>query len=73
MTINAKAAIDSNRYADPIKTNGRWVEQAKPGPAGISATSDGTANIARNRQRPAGVPGRLERRRQRDVLLSAYS
>jgi hypothetical protein len=27
--IAANAAIDSNRYADPIKTNGRWVEQIK--------------------------------------------
>ena len=35
VTIDAKAAIDSNRYTDPIKTNGRWVEQAKPGPGGI--------------------------------------
>src|SRR5271166_2565446 len=34
--IDAKAAIDSNRYADPIKTNGRWVEQAKPGPGGLN-------------------------------------
>ena len=31
VTIDAKAAIDSNRYPDPIKTNGRWVEQARPG------------------------------------------
>ena len=31
VTIDANAAIDSNRYADPIKTNGRWVEQVKPG------------------------------------------
>ena len=31
VTIDANAAIDSNRYADPIKTNGRWVEQIKPG------------------------------------------
>jgi hypothetical protein len=36
VTIDAKAAIDSNRYADPIKTNGRWVEQAKPGPGGLN-------------------------------------
>ena len=36
VTIDAKAAIDSNRYADPIKMNGRWVEQAKPGPGGIN-------------------------------------
>jgi hypothetical protein len=31
VTIDAKAAIDSNRYADPIKTDGRWVEQIKSG------------------------------------------
>jgi hypothetical protein len=31
VTIDANAAIDSNRYADPIKTNGRWVEQIKLG------------------------------------------
>jgi len=36
VTIDAKAAINSNRYADPIKTNGRWVEQAKPGPGGLN-------------------------------------
>ena len=35
VTIDAKAAIDSNRYADPITMNGRWVEQAKPGPGGL--------------------------------------
>ena len=31
VTIDANAAIDSNRYADPIKTKGRWVEQTKLG------------------------------------------
>ena len=31
VTIDANAAIDSNRYADFIKTNGRWVEQMKAG------------------------------------------
>jgi hypothetical protein len=31
VTIDANAAIDSNRYADPIKTNGRWVEPIKLG------------------------------------------
>jgi hypothetical protein len=36
VTIDAKAAIDSNRYADPIKTNGRWVEQTKPDPGGMN-------------------------------------
>ena len=36
VTIDAKAAIDSNRYADSIKTNGRWVEQVKPGSASFN-------------------------------------
>ena len=36
VAIDANAAIGSNRYADPIKTNGRWVEQAKPGPGGLN-------------------------------------
>jgi hypothetical protein len=27
VTIDANAAIDSNRYADPITTKGGWVEQ----------------------------------------------
>jgi hypothetical protein len=31
VTIDASAAIDSNRYADPITTNGRWVDQTKRG------------------------------------------
>jgi hypothetical protein len=31
VTIDANPAIDSNRYADPIKTNGRWVDQMKRG------------------------------------------
>jgi hypothetical protein len=31
VTIDANAAIDSNRYADPIKPNARWVEQIKLG------------------------------------------
>ena len=30
VTIDANAAIDSNRYADPIKTKDRWVEPTKP-------------------------------------------
>jgi len=33
--IDATAAIDSNRYADPIKRNGAWVEQVKPQNTGI--------------------------------------
>jgi hypothetical protein len=31
VTIDANAAIDSNRYADPINTKGLWVEQTKLG------------------------------------------
>ncbi len=31
VTIDAKAAIDSNRYADPIAVKGRSVEQSKAG------------------------------------------
>lgn len=34
--IDATAAIDSNRYADPIKKNGAWVEQTKPQNTGIN-------------------------------------
>jgi len=29
VTVDALTAIDSNRYADPIKTHGGWVEQIK--------------------------------------------
>jgi hypothetical protein len=29
VTIGTNAALDSNRYADPIKTNGRRVKQDK--------------------------------------------
>ena len=36
VTLDAKAAIGSNRYADPIATKGRWVEQVKPGPGGLN-------------------------------------
>src|ERR1700748_3848319 len=31
VTIDANAAVNSNRYADRIKMNGRWVEQMKAG------------------------------------------
>ncbi len=31
VTIDALAAIDSNRYADPVTTHGRRVDQIKPG------------------------------------------
>lgn len=36
VAIDARAAIDSNRYADAITKKGDWVEQAKPGPGGIN-------------------------------------
>jgi hypothetical protein len=52
VSIDANAAIDSNRYADPVTTNGRWIEQAKTGSGSLNgsetisyeyrgATSDG--------------------------------
>ena len=34
--IDALAAMHSNRYADPIKVTGRWVEQVKPQSGGIN-------------------------------------
>jgi hypothetical protein len=36
VTIDANAAIDSNRYANPIRTNGRWVEQIKLGSGSLN-------------------------------------
>ncbi|HVZ54127.1 MAG TPA: hypothetical protein VG986_19315 [Pseudolabrys sp.] len=36
VTIDALAAMHSNRYADPIKVKDRWVEQAKPQSGGIN-------------------------------------
>ena len=36
VTIDAKAAIDSNRYADPIAVNGRSVEQSKAGSGSLN-------------------------------------
>jgi hypothetical protein len=36
VTIDSNAAIDSNRYADPIKTNGRWVERMKAGSGSLN-------------------------------------
>jgi hypothetical protein len=38
MTIDANAAINSNRYADPIKTNGHWVEQIKAAPGSLNGS-----------------------------------
>src|SRR5271165_6368032 len=35
VTVDPKAAVGSNRYADPITTNGRWVDQTKPRSGGI--------------------------------------
>ena len=34
--IDAVAAIDSNRYADPIRKNGDWIEQVNPRSTGIN-------------------------------------
>ena len=34
--IDALTALDSNRYADPIKRNGAWIEQMKPQNTGIN-------------------------------------
>jgi len=36
VTIDALAAVDSNRYADPIKSNGPWFLQEKPQNRGIN-------------------------------------
>lgn len=36
VTVDALAAMDSNRYADPIETSGRWVEQQKPQNRGVN-------------------------------------
>jgi hypothetical protein len=42
VTIDGNAAIDSNRYADPITTKGRWVEQTKLG----SGSSNGPETMS---------------------------
>jgi hypothetical protein len=34
--IDALAAIDSNRYADPIKRDGAWIAQIKPQTTGVN-------------------------------------
>jgi hypothetical protein len=39
VTIDAKAATGSNLYADPIKRNGSWVAQSRPG-AGDKALTE---------------------------------
>lgn len=36
VTVDALAATGSNRYYDPIKTNGDWVEQEKPQNKGLN-------------------------------------
>jgi hypothetical protein len=36
VTVDVLAAMDSNRYADPIKTNGPWFLQEKPQNRGIN-------------------------------------
>ncbi len=37
VAIDANAAIDSNRYADPMTTKGRWVIQEKPASGSLGA------------------------------------
>lgn len=36
VSVDLIAAVDSNRYFDPIKTSGTWVEQQKPQNQGIN-------------------------------------
>jgi len=61
VTIDANAAIGSNRYADPIKANGGWVEQIKPG----SGSFNGPETMSYE-YRGATTNGLL-------VVLAAYS
>jgi hypothetical protein len=74
VTIDANEAIDSNRYADPHQDERPL---GRPNEAGLRLVQRPRNDVLRiprrHRQRRAGVPGRLERRRRRDVLLSAYS
>jgi hypothetical protein len=43
VTIGTNAALDSTRYADPIKTNGRWVKQINPGSGSFDSPKHGLA------------------------------
>ena len=47
VTSAATAAIDSNRYADPIKSNGRWVEQIKLGSGSFNGPGNDGVRISR--------------------------
>src|SRR5271166_1955505 len=47
VTIDANAAIDSNRDADPIKTNSRWVEQMKAGSGSFNGPETWTSLASR--------------------------
>ena len=43
--IDALTAIDSNRYADPAKRNGAWIEQMKPQNTGINGAETEAYNF----------------------------
>ena len=43
--IDALTALDSNRYADPIKRNGAWIEQMKPQNTGINGAETESYNF----------------------------
>ena len=47
VTIGTNAALDSNRYADPIKTNGRWVKQINPGSGSFDSPETWTSLASR--------------------------
>src|SRR5271166_5895797 len=47
VTIGTNAALDSDRYADPIKTNGRWVKQINPGSGSFNGPETWTSLASR--------------------------
>ena len=47
VTIGTNAALDSNRYSDPIETNGRWVEQINPGSGSFNGPETWTSLTSR--------------------------
>ena len=40
VTIDVQAAIDSNRYGDPIVRNGVWVEQSRPAEGSLNGAEE---------------------------------
>ncbi len=40
VTIDVKAAIDSNRYGDPIARRGDWVTQSRPAPGTLNGAEE---------------------------------